>query len=640
MFDRCIRAFTPVFVGYALALLVLLPFAAPARAQIPGQIPPNQFLAGPPSGATPALPTPRTLVPADVPFTQAGTGAVARTVDAKLKEGALSIKDFGALCDGATDDTAAINTADAAAAAAGKALYFPAGTCVVQGLNPVRSNLVWYGDGPYQSTIKMAAGSAFDTLVWFGPRVATTQIFNIYVHDLGFYGNSLGSNAVVEARNVTFSRYNNLYISQGAAAGFRTDTSTTTINTITVRNHYVGIELANNAGKGFYLNGEKDSEVAEIFSHNNTGDGIYFGPANLNSSALCETTQLYGGHLSARDNGGDGVVFDEAEKFALSSIQTSINAGYGIRFKSTFTGCGGTGSNSVNIGTLVARNDTLGAFRISDGAYVFGAKFGTVWIRGDQSTVGTVAMQLDGVSHTQFGSVQIEGWPGTAVLIQQGTPLGVTTQSGNLQFSSLTLMNNGNAGAGTNHGLSVLNNSLALQIGQLNSANLQTSGTNFELNVASTVAQLQITSAIINATTAGVNELSIGTSDTYIALRRTGANNLTLNNAPWKAFVPALSCGTATFTVNSARSMTNGKITNIQIDFTITAIGTCTKPVTFTLPNTANSSGALAGNVDGDGLYSYCQVAGASATATCNRGGLGNFIVNNHIVASGVYENQ
>jgi hypothetical protein len=59
-------------------------------------------------------------------FTQAGTGAVARTVDSKLKD-VVSVKDFGAVGDGVADDTAALNAAAAAAGVAKKALLVPAG---------------------------------------------------------------------------------------------------------------------------------------------------------------------------------------------------------------------------------------------------------------------------------------------------------------------------------------------------------------------------------------------------------------------------------------------------------------------------------------------------------------------------------
>jgi hypothetical protein len=61
-----------------------------------------------------------------VKFTQAGSGAVQRTVDSKLKD-VVSVKDFGAVGDGVTDDRAAFVAAHAAAPA-GVPILVPAGT--------------------------------------------------------------------------------------------------------------------------------------------------------------------------------------------------------------------------------------------------------------------------------------------------------------------------------------------------------------------------------------------------------------------------------------------------------------------------------------------------------------------------------
>lgn len=62
-------------------------------------------------------------------YTASGTGAVTRTVSAKLGE-TLSVKDFGAVGDGVTDDAAAIQLAINATPTYG-VLFFPAGTYLI-----------------------------------------------------------------------------------------------------------------------------------------------------------------------------------------------------------------------------------------------------------------------------------------------------------------------------------------------------------------------------------------------------------------------------------------------------------------------------------------------------------------------------
>jgi len=63
---------------------------------------------------------------ADVQYDPAGTGAVATTVQAKLRE-TVSVKDFGAVGDGVADDTVAIQAAIDSLAATGGVVHFPAG---------------------------------------------------------------------------------------------------------------------------------------------------------------------------------------------------------------------------------------------------------------------------------------------------------------------------------------------------------------------------------------------------------------------------------------------------------------------------------------------------------------------------------
>ena len=77
-----------------------------------------------------------------VGFLQAGTGAVPTTMQSKARE-VVSVKDFGAVGDGVTDDTIALK----AAIATGSALYWPKGTYKISNSLVVNaSNVTWRGE--------------------------------------------------------------------------------------------------------------------------------------------------------------------------------------------------------------------------------------------------------------------------------------------------------------------------------------------------------------------------------------------------------------------------------------------------------------------------------------------------------------
>ena len=85
-------------------------------------------------------------------YTPAGTGAVATTVQAKLRE-SVSVKDFGAVGDGTTDDTAAIT---AAFAVGKKQVYMPAGVYKITSTITITDYYSLKGDGHTSENGKQA----------------------------------------------------------------------------------------------------------------------------------------------------------------------------------------------------------------------------------------------------------------------------------------------------------------------------------------------------------------------------------------------------------------------------------------------------------------------------------------------------
>jgi hypothetical protein len=83
----------------------------------------------------------------NVTYDPAGAGAVATTVQAKLRE-TVSVKDFGAVGNGSTNDTAAIQLALNSGA---KKVYAPAATYKILGTLTIPTGVCLEGDGPEQT---------------------------------------------------------------------------------------------------------------------------------------------------------------------------------------------------------------------------------------------------------------------------------------------------------------------------------------------------------------------------------------------------------------------------------------------------------------------------------------------------------
>ena len=123
-----------------------------------------------------------------VQYNPAGTGAVATTVQAKLRE-TVSVKDFGAVGNGTTDDSAAFIAARTAAA--GKRIYVPAGTYKLNQAITSSEDLILEGDG--NSTILDFTGTITGGSYGLEATGTATQIQN------------LGATATVGTYTVTFA---------------------------------------------------------------------------------------------------------------------------------------------------------------------------------------------------------------------------------------------------------------------------------------------------------------------------------------------------------------------------------------------------------------------------------------------------
>jgi len=107
-------------------------------------------------------------------FTQSGTGAVARTVQDKERD-IVSVKDFGAVGDGVTDDTAAIQAALNAVNTGGFGhLYAPAGTYLTGEIDWPGNNITLRGAG---SAYVYNSNASPRTI--FKAKAATTIVFDL-----------------------------------------------------------------------------------------------------------------------------------------------------------------------------------------------------------------------------------------------------------------------------------------------------------------------------------------------------------------------------------------------------------------------------------------------------------------------------
>lgn len=156
-----------------------------------------------------------------ITFTQAGTGAVTRTVDGKLKD-VVSVKDFGAVGDGVTDDTAAIQAAIVHCETTGKKLFIPIGDYLCGSLditaNPgitIEGEASAAHPGPLAGKgggVRFFYTGSGDFLRINVGTPSTTYIYRIFLSNFTILFNQNTVNSAINLHNVQESIFKNITV--------------------------------------------------------------------------------------------------------------------------------------------------------------------------------------------------------------------------------------------------------------------------------------------------------------------------------------------------------------------------------------------------------------------------------------------
>ncbi|WLG42270.1 glycosyl hydrolase family 28-related protein [Pseudomonas sp. FP1740] len=294
----------------------------------------------------------------------------------------FNAQNFGAKGDGITDDTAAIQSAiDAAAAAGGGQVYMPTGTYIVSGgVEPsdgclmLKSNVYLYGDGMGATTIKVADGS--DTKITGVIRSAYgEETHDFGVSNLTIDGNRDNTTGKIDGwfngyipgqagydSNVTLD---SVEIKDCSGYGF--DPHEQTINMV-IKNsvsHGNGLDgfvadfLSNstfennvaydNDRHGFnVVTSTHDFTLTNNIAYNNGGNGIVVqrGSENIPSPSNITITggEVYG-------NGAEGVLIKMSSEVTVSGVDIHDNTSAGVRIY---------GSNHVELIDNTLHSNSLG----------------------------------------------------------------------------------------------------------------------------------------------------------------------------------------------------------------------------------------------------------------------------------------
>jgi hypothetical protein len=200
-------------------------------------------------------------------FEPAGTGAVARSAQDKMRD-VVSVKDFGAVGDGVTDDTAAIT----AALAASRAVYVPAGTYLVSQIAIDTENTQILTAGMSVTFKQVSVPDQIDN------PIILISASNVAIGDCQFEGNIATDGG----------EWNHCIQISGTDAEIRN---------ITLGNYYA----TDIRGDVLYVGGITASPVYDVNVASLDGDNIYRSICSVTGGQGVRIQQIYGNRVGYRN---------------------------------------------------------------------------------------------------------------------------------------------------------------------------------------------------------------------------------------------------------------------------------------------------------------------------------------------------
>ena len=371
-------------------------------------------------------------------YTPAGTGAVASTVQAKLRE-SVSVKDFGAVADNATDASTAFSLAEAALPSTG-------GTIRIDGIYYCASILAFTKKIRFEFSGGVGAASLsslpssyirFSSSITVGPLVTISNHGSTWQGG-GIEGGGKGANTNVDNLLILGNSHSlrNMRSWKAGRDGVKVGNgllslvicnSGTMDDVVGFECGRYGVNLDNNTSPGIPGNNANAWTLNSVSGLNNTSDGVMLNHADLNivNGGLCESNTGWGLTIANGNfnviNGGDR----EANTAGQLRILGSRNGGDGTNI-SNYT--------QVNIGNYTELVDA-DASRIdcttvnnsknfvSKGTWtpVVSGSGGTphagytiqqgYWWRDGRNLKLTGAIQISGALSGPTGTVEITGLP-------------------------------------------------------------------------------------------------------------------------------------------------------------------------------------------------------------------------------------